>query len=545
MSKRADRIIERHSELNADASNWRDHWREVLRLVLPRKDDVYTFGQIKSIQGEKKQNHLLDTTAQNLNEELAAELGSKLTNPYVQWMELTHPVKKINALTDVRKFLQELTSSWFTVLQNTNFYTEISEFYEDLLAAGTAIMIMEEDKKDLIRFECFPIYECNIGENSRGVVDTVSREKLMTVRQVLQKFGKSGHKLFDTNPALKGMKEKLEEPMIMIHMVMPKADLEIMGLGKIAMSHASVWLHKETRVIFQEGGFKEFPYIVGRWSKRSGENYGRGPGIKSLPANKMLQSMMLSTIRAVQKSIDPPTLVNDDSIVGRLNINPGGVTPVRGKANEAAFPLLTGANPALGEQSMESVRKQLRDAYFRDKQRIREGDRMTTVEVDQRINENHSGFGPILARLNDDVLAPLVNRGLGIMSRKGKVPENVPPQLENTALNAFFTSQIAKAQRLGEVKAINAFMGLVGPLLQIKPEAADLIDGDNTLKIIGEITGVNAGIFSDDDKVEGTRKKREEAAKQQEQQAQEMQAAEIANKTAPAVQAAGQATAKG
>lgn len=544
MSKRADRILERHAELDSDAANWRDHWKEVLRLVLPRKDDVYTFKNIKSTQGEKKQNALLDTTAQNLNEELAAELGSKLTNPYVQWMELTHPVKKINALTNVRKYLQELTASWFTTLQNTNFYTEISEFYEDLLAMGTAIMIMEEDKKDLIRFECFPIYECNIGENSRGEVDTVSREKLMTVRQVMQKFGKPGRKLFDTNPALRGMKEKLEETMVMVHMVMPKEDLEIMGLGKVSMSHASVWLHKETRVIFEEGGFKEFPYIVGRWSKRSGENYGRGPGMKSLPANKMLQSMMLSTIRAVQKSIDPPTLVNDDSILGRLNINPGGVTPVRGKANEAAFPLLTGANPALGEQSMESVREQLRNAYFRDKQRIREGDRMTTVEVDQRIDENHSGFGPILARLNDDVLAPLVNRGLGVMSRKGKIPENPPAELDGP-LDAFFTSAIAKAQRLGEVKAINSFIGLIQPIAQAKPEVLDLIDGDNTIKIMAEITGVSAGIFADDDKVEETRKSREDAAKQQAQDTQNMQNAEIANKTAPAVQAAGQVKPEG
>lgn len=61
-------------------------------------------------------------------------------------------------------------------------------------------------------------------------------------------------------------------------------------------------------MMISESGFQEFPYIVPRFLKATGETMGRSPAMTALPDVKMLNLMSKTIIQAAQKQIDPPFL---------------------------------------------------------------------------------------------------------------------------------------------------------------------------------------------------------------------------------------------
>ncbi len=67
------------------------------------------------------------------------------------------------------------------------------------------------------------------------------------------------------------------------------------------MPYASDYVWKEKEVLLSEGGYRTFPYAVPRWSKATGEEYGRSLGMKMLPEIKMIQGMRQEYISALQK----------------------------------------------------------------------------------------------------------------------------------------------------------------------------------------------------------------------------------------------------
>ena len=78
---------------------------------------------------------------------LAASLHGMLTSSANKWFSLRFR-SKLNDV-DEAEWLEDATSKMYDVIAKSNFQQEIFETYHDLIAFGTACLMIEEDDEDV------------------------------------------------------------------------------------------------------------------------------------------------------------------------------------------------------------------------------------------------------------------------------------------------------------------------------------------------------------------------------------------------------------
>ena len=141
---------------------------------------------------------------------------------------------------------------------------------------------------------------------------------------------------------------------------------------------------------------------------------------------------------------------------------------------------------------------------------------ITAREIDERHEEKMLMLGPVLERLHDELLDPLIKRVFNIMSRAGMIPP-LPPGLPVRGLQVEFISLLAQAQKSVATGAIEQFWQFGAAIAQQKPEALDRLDVDGAMDAYADMTGVPAAVTVD--------RQRAAAARQARAQQQAMQMA--------------------
>jgi hypothetical protein len=365
-----------------------------------------------------------------------------------------------------------------------------------------------------------------ISENHKGEIDTLYRKFPYTARQAHQKWGDAvGVKVME---ALKKDPDKSFE---FIHCVTPSYEK-----NQTKLPWASIYICLADKNVVGEGGYNEMPYLVTRWAKASGEKYGRSPAFNALPDIKTLNKAVELGLKAWAKAIDPPLLVEDDGVIGRVVTKPSGITVVR--RDGAIKPLNTGARFDVSDMKEEALRGAIKQAFFSDQLELQSGPQMTATEVQVRYELMQRLLGPTLGRFQTEFLNPLIERCFAIMDRNDLFSP-APEDLEGTALDIEFVGPLARSQRMEEATAVERLYEMAANLAGFAPEIMDNIDHDAAIRSRAELLGVPKNIMRDPEEINA---KREEAAKQQQQQ-QQMQAvqggADVVSKLAPvAAQAA-------
>lgn len=471
--ERITHLKERYDGLKSASErvNCESHWQEVAELVSPRKID---FVGIRT-PGEKKMNRVYDSTGIHANEMLAAGLHGMATNPASKWFSLRLVAGNvdntdgtqtpINEAPAVQKYLSDVEEKmWAKLYQpGTNFTTTLHEAYLDLGAFGTAVIYIGQRDDNGLLFESRPLAECVISENVDGRVDTLMRCTSYTVRQMMQMDRKGIWKVSDD--VKKKYADKLyDETVKVIHSVHPREDheREYGKKDKKNLPFASVYFEHESCHLLEESGFPEFPYLVPRWSRYAAEVYGRGPAMTALPDIKMLQAMELTKIKLLQKAADPPMGIRDDSLIGQARTVPGGLMYFRGNPSDSVFQMpvrLEGIQAMMTDQV--ALRERILRTFFADIMRMTDRANMTATEVMQRTSEQMRLFGPLIGRLETEMLGPLVDRVFGILSRIGELPP-APQEIQGADFTVEYVSPIATAQKQQAVAGIMQTFQVLG-----------------------------------------------------------------------------------
>jgi len=250
----------------------------------------------------------------------------------------------------------------------------------------------------------------------------------------------------------------------------------------------------------------------------------------------MINVMSQTTIRAAQKQVDPPLLVPDDGFVLPVRTVPGGLNFYRSGTRDRIEPLNIGANNVLGLNMEEQRRKAIQAAFYVDQLLLGQGPQMTATEVVQRTEEKMRMLGPVLGRLQFELLQPLINRTYNILSRQ-KAFEVAPEFMSNSDIEIEYVSPLAKAQRQGDVQSMMRFFEMVSPFAQVDPGVLDFIDTDGMTKEMIKILSIPASVVRGDEEIAELREQRQAAQQQQAEQQQMMQTAEAAGNAAPMVKA--------
>jgi len=495
----AEYVIKKHERMKAMRVNWDSHWQEIADYMIPNKDNVFK----SKVAGEKKGQRLYSSVAIQANELLASALHGMLTNPASIWFGLSTGDKELDKITEVQKWLQDSAEAMIEVMNNSNFQTEIHEVYLDLGAFGTSLMNIEEDDQTIVRFKSAPIYEAYAMENFRGVIDTISYEYECTLENIVQEFG------MESLPSelLSMLQEDPTKKVMCVHLVEPRNALNPFKKDPSNLPFASYKIIKDFRHTLKVSGFHEYPYVVPRWTKISGEIYGRSPGMKSLPDIKMHNAVQKVIIQGAQKVIDPPLQLPDDGVLLPIKMTPGGINYYRAGTKDRIEPILTGSRPDIGEQFGNTIAERISQSFFIDQLQVRQADRQTATEIMQRREEQLRMLSPILGRQHNELLKPMVERVFGIMSRK-RLFKPAPAAIQDKNLQVKYTSQIARAQRTADSDNVTRVFSLITPLAQAKPEILDNFNPDAMVRDLGARFGLPAEYFISSDDLQEIRETR-------------------------------------
>ena len=517
-----DYIRKRLDKLEADRGTWESHWQEILDYVMPRKAEI-TF--LRS-RGEKRTEVLFDSTAITANNLLAASLQGTLTSPSLPWFSLKLRDDEANKIRDVQIWLEDTARRMYAVFNESNFNTEVHEMYLDLCSVGTSAIFVEEANEGFLQgglhFNTLHIAEYFIQENSTGKVDTLYRKYKMTARQAVQEFGENniGTKVKDA------LKDKPDTQFNFIHAVEPTADYErAVGKAKTKLPYHSCHVCFEDKMVVRSGGYNEFPYLVPRWSKATGEIFGRSPSYNALPDIKTLNKAVEIGLKAWAKAIDPPLLVTDDGVIGRVRMTPAGITVVR--SDTAVKPLQIGSNWQITDLKENQLRTAIRQAYYSDQLQLQEGPQMTATEVQVRYELMQRLLGPTLGRFQTEFLNPLIERVFGIMMRSDALMPR-PEAISGTNMDIEYVGPLARSQRMEEAIAVERLYQLAMQVVQVDPTVMDVINHEQAIRMRATLLGVPKTVLRGEDEVAEIREERAAAQQAAQEQAMAQQQADTA-----------------
>jgi len=315
--------------------------------------------------------------------------------------------------------------------------------------------------------------------------------------------------------------------------IKPRADDEI-ELNNVGLAppnkrpYQCIYILEQGARVLLEDGYYEFPVYINRVSKLPGEVYGYGPGHSCLADILGLNAIQRDDLVALAKASNPPFLVQQGSLVS-ADLRPGHMTEV---VNINEFKeIVTQARFDVTDNRMAAIIASLKSAFYIDKLMLpprTETGEMTAYEIAQRLEQMQTVLGPVLSRLNNEFLTPLVIRSLKMLSRAGKIP--ALPMSILTKLNPAgkpvskgidfqisFVNSLARSQQLAELRNVQTWLQETMALAQMKPEVLDGLNADAVVAYSAKIRDIQADFLLDAKTVQAIRDQR-----QKQQQAQQM-----------------------
>ena len=525
---KAKMVIERYKTLKAQRVTWEDHWQDIADYFLPRKANI----TIKHTKGDKRHDQVYDGTATHALELLSASLNGMLTNSVSPWFILKFRNEIISQDDEANEWLESCAKVMQQVFARSNFQQEIFELYHELLAFGTSAMFITDDVKDDLRFKTIHISEIFITEDDKGLVDSLTRRFHLKNKNIPLMYPDADL----PRSILSDIDKAPYDEAVILHSVYP-SDTPMGYDNSKNMDYQSCHVHEKTGTLLRESGFKEFPYVVPRYLKSSSnEIYGRSPAMNALPDTKMLNTMSKVSIKAAQKQIDPPLMVPDDGFILPIRTVPGGLNFYRAGTRERIEPLNIGSNNPIGIQMEEQRRKAVRENFFVDQLMTVQGQNMTATEVMQRTEEKMRLLGPVLGRLQSELLQPLITRSFNLLLKNNKLPL-IPEEIGDQDVEIEYVSPLAKAQKTNELSSIMRGIEIFGSMQNIAP-VFDHLDTDGLVNHIKDVLGLPAKIMRSKAEVQSIREQKQQAEMQQMQLQQAQQVADTAGKIAPALKVA-------
>jgi hypothetical protein len=519
-------VLKRYVKLEDDRTSWRNHWMEISDYILPRRGRFLY--ETTNQRGKKRNSKIIDSTGTQAVRTLAAGMMSGMTSPARPWFRFALQDRELLDRHEVKVWLGSVESVIRGVLQQSNFYNSAFTVYSELGAFGTAPLYRQKSVDSVIRFRPFTAGEYVIAEDDRGVVNTLGRSFTMTVSQIVEKFvmppGSTKEDWTGVSRATKTLwnNKSYDALVSVIHLIEPRrnSDRDLKSNDRRSMPIKSAYMEvgAENDDLMFEGGFRRFPAYVPRWDVLSGDVYGRSPGMDHLGDVKQLQQQQKRKAQAIDKMVNPP-MVAPTSLRGKpSSVLPGGTTYVDPLTGQQGFQPAYLVQPRLNEMALDirEVQERIQRGFYADLFAMMiNSDRrqITATEVIERQEEKLVLLGPVLQRLNTELLDPLLDDVFDFTLASGLLPE--PPRvLQGQELRVEYISLLAQAQQAVAASALERTFGFVGNLAAVFPEVADVVDADKGARDYAEILGNTPDLIKDRKTVALIRKQRADAQAQ-------------------------------
>ena len=489
-------------------------WQEVRDNIIPVMQRFIGVDPI----GMKSNQFTVDETPEQANELLAAAVHGMIANPALRNYEYGLLNRALEAKERVAQWLyaaREIAYDW-EYRPEAGLAAADHEAFLDACTFGTGALFTADRPGQGLLYQARSLTEIYIDEGPSRQVDTVHRWFKYSARQAVAEFG--------ANKVPKAVADKAsdaarqDDEAEYLHAIYPRTDRATGSQGPARAAFESVYVAVESKQIVRRGGFWENPMAVSRWTKRNNEKYGRGCGTKALPSSKALQRAMKITLSGGELAIQPPVQVADDGVIGDVRLHAGGETIVRAdmmvQGRDGVRPIQVGARPDLGEEMMKGMRQRIEASFYNHLLSMARDPRMTATQVIQIAEETLRVMAPMLGRLNNEHVGPRGLRTFWILLRAGAFPP-LPPELHGVSLKQQlvirFTGPTALAQKLAEAKGAVQTFGIVAQVAQVHPDAVDVVDWDEAIRLVAIGLGTPKHLLRDPDAIAAARQQRAQA----------------------------------
>lgn len=521
-----ERLGKQFAQLDNDRASFVSHWRELSEFIDPRGSRFLTSDANRN---DRRNSRIVDPSASLAADTLSSGMMSGITSPARPWFRLATPDPDMMDYGPVKVWLETVQNRMNDMFNKSNLYQSLPLLYSSLGNYSTGAMAVLEDDDDIIRTVPFPIGSYHLANSARGSVDTCYRKFSMTVRQLVMQFGKDNVSL-----SVKGMWEagNYEQWVEVMHAVYPNVDRDTGRMDSKNKPYKSVYYEVggDGDKLLRESGFDEFPIIAPRWTVNGEDVYGsKCPGMTALGQIKALQLEQKRKSQIIDKVTNPP-MVGPSSLKNqRVSLLPGDITYIDQMTQQDGFRPAYQVNPDMSGllADIQDTRQIIDRCYFVDLFRMLQSINTRSMPVEAVIEmkeEKLLMLGPVLERLNDEALNPLIDRAFSLMVRKNMIPK--PPEvMQGMPLRIEYISVMAQAQKSIGLSSLTQAVGFIGQLAQVKPEALDKLNIDEAIDSYAEMSGVSPTVILPQEQVDQIRQSRA-------QQQQQMQAAAMAQAAA-------------
>ncbi|HIH4591117.1 TPA: portal protein [Klebsiella oxytoca] len=517
-----EQLQKQQAQLTNDRSSFEPHWRELSDFINPRGS---RFLVTDVNRDDRRNTKIVDPTATLSARTLSSGMMSGITSPARPWFKLATPDPDMMDYGPVKLWLEVVQRRMNEVFNKSNLYQSLPLLYASLGNYSTGAMAVLEDDSDVIRTMMFPIGSYYMANSARGSVDTCFRKFSMTVRQLVMEFGmknvsSSVRSLWDAG--------NYESWIEVIHAVYPNIDRDTAKLNSKNKPVKSVYYEVggDSDKVLRESGFDEFPIMAPRWEVNGEDVYGSScPGMIALGQVKALQLEQKRKSQLIDKATNPP-MVGPSSLKNqRVSLLPGDITYIDQVTGQDGFKPAYLVNPNTADllADIQDTRQIINSAYFVDLFMMLQNINTRSMPVEAVIEmkeEKLLMLGPVLERLNDECLNPLIDRTFSIMARKNLLPPP-PDVLQGMPLRIEYISVMAQAQKSIGLSSLSSTVGFIGQLAALgKTEALDKLDADQAIDAFAEMSGSSPTVIVPQEQVEQIRQQR--AQQQQQQQAMAM-----------------------
>jgi len=503
MSDDAETIIKHEASLRTDRYNFDSWWQDIAYRVLPQEA---TFTTVDA-EGTKRTERLFDSTAAIANERFAAVVEDLLTPRTQIWHGLKPPAgfDELLKSRDNKIWYEQARDVLFGIryAPSANFASQKHQCYLSLGAFGNYAMFIDEaigDRAAPARFIACHMSEIVWSTGVDGRVDTIYRKFELEARNAAKMFG-------EKTPA-KIKAELAKDPFkkfCFIHCTKLNEERIQSRRDYRGMRWASYYVFVDDKAIVTAGGYRTWPWAVGRYMVSTREKYGRSPAMLAWPAIMTLQEEKKTVLRAGQLEVHPPVLLTEEGALEAFSLRPGALNHglVNDQGQELAKPFKTGADVPLGMELMQLEKQDIRDAFLQTIFEVLvENPQMTATQVLEIAQSRGVLLAPTMGRLQSEDLGPSIIREMDIAAEAGKLPPLPEELLElEDVYRVEYSSPLARAQRANEALAITRTLEILPAAIAVDPNAAYVMDIPESTRAIAEINGVPAKLLRDEKQI--------------------------------------------
>lgn len=563
------------SEVNAlreTLNNGRDpylqNWRTQAKFISPER---FLEGTGQRNKGNKSTRDILRNTAGRSLRTFVAGMMNGATSRARPWFDLVL-VNQSKRSTESDRYFAAVVKILNEHLQVSNFYRVLPMSYKDIGIFSNSAFAMLPHPRYGFYFVPFAVGTYSIGTDSEGMVNQFSRDFVLTVRQLVEQYGKlkaNGHidwSNFDPWIQMAWERSNYQMEVTCNTLILPNSDPRPDSLQPALKSMYQSYTSTrgvganginqvfETGTRYQNNskgtsfdpersefvsvkGFDYFPVIANRWEVAPDGDWGvDGPGHIAVEDIKSLQETEKYRMEGVAKLVKPPMVGPASLRRHQSSILAGGITYLDEINEGTKFRPAFEVNPQLSEliACQADYEKAIKSAFFEDLFLMMAQEKslshVTAREIEERSAEKLMGIGPALGQLDQDQNGRVIRNAMHLLSKiPGKLPQ-APKSIQGQQVRPEYISILAQAAKSSMIGSTDKLIQAVDMLAKVTqdPTLPKILKSDLIVRQYSDYLGTSPDLVRDEYEYGQIQKGVAEAQAQKMKMEQAQQASEVA-----------------